>query len=87
MFDIARILYAENEKEMIEAFLDQDIEDMRDVKTYQIIWMQYLPTVPPQYPKCLKREIANALHWGTPKEVSEHSGIPEEFCSAWGREF
>lgn len=67
MFDIAPILYAENEKE--------------------IIWMQYLPTVPPQYPKCLKREIANALHWGTPKEVSEHSGIPEEFCSAWGREF
>lgn len=64
MFDIAPILYAENEKEMIEAFLDQDIEDMRDVKTYQIIWTQYLPTVPPQYPKCLKREIANALHWG-----------------------
>ena len=87
MFDITPILYAENEKEMIEAFLDQDIEDMRDVKTYQIIWMQYLPTVHPQYPKCLKREIANALHWGTPKGVSEHSGIPEEFCSAWGREF
>ena len=25
MFDIAPILYAENEKEMIEAFLEQDI--------------------------------------------------------------